>query len=168
MNRTLRKQLLKAANQKGLCDAGKDIIRHAEDLDTVLKQYHDHIGWHIEHDNPPEEVLREHFTGFYNDWAAVGAKNVGFIDQEKVFLALDAEGEAHYTDGKRGRVFLRHNAEVTVYAEPKTFVLVSAYDNAAVRIRPADTARVYVYLHGNAKVIDTPDFPKQITIKYTR
>lgn len=162
----LRRQLLKAAKQKGMCDIGKDIIRHAASLDEILQQFHDHLGWHVEHDNPPFEVLKEHFEGFSNDWAAADVKGVQFVDQEKVLMVLGSEGEACYTPGHRGRVFVRHNSEVTVYAEPKTFVMVSAYDNARITIRPADTARVYVYLHGNAQVVDTPDFPKQVTIKH--
>lgn len=163
----LRRQLLKAAKQKGMCEMGKEIIRHARDLDEILQQYHDHLGWHIENNNPPEDILREHFAGFSNDWAAADVKGVKFVDQDKVFMALAAEGEACYTPGHRGRVYLRQDAEVTIYAEPKTFVMVSAYDNARITIRPTDTARVYVYLHGNAQVVDTPDFPKQITIKHT-
>ena len=164
MNR-LKRQLIKAAKQKGMCDMGKDIIRHADSMDEMLQQYHEHIGWHVVNNNPPENILREHFAGFSNDWAAVDAVGVKFTDQKKVYMTLGSEGEAYYSTGKRGRVYLRHDAEVTVYAEPKTFVMISAYDNATVRIRPADTARVYVFLHDNAHIVDTPDFPKQIIIK---
>ena len=160
----LRKQLLKAAKQKGLCDTGKDIIRHAPDLETMMQQYHDHIGWHIVHDNPPKEVLREHFAGFSNNWVAIDTKAT-FVDEEKVFLAIAANGEVQYGNNKRGRVYMRQDAALNLNAGQGAFVTVSAYDNATVRVRPADTARVYVFLHDNARMVDTPDFPKQIIIK---
>lgn len=161
----LKKQLMAAAKAKGMCDEGKRIIRKARSVEEMLQQYHDHIGWHMENDNPPEAVLKEHFAGFHNEWAAADVKGVEFTDQEKVLMVLGSEGETHYTTGKRGRVFVRHNSELTVYAQQKTFVVVSAYENARVRIRPEDTARVCVFLHGNSQLIDTPDMPKQITVK---
>ncbi|MBR1525776.1 MAG: hypothetical protein IJ640_03850 [Prevotella sp.] len=161
----LNKDLLKAATERNLCDDGKRIIRRA-DFEEMIQQYHDHIGWHMEHDNPPEEVLRKHFEGYINQWAAVGVKGCNFVDEKTVLLCLDSEGEARFTNGKRGRVFIRHDSELTLYAEPHTFIVVSVYDNATLRVHPADTARVCVYLHGvNAKVIDTPDMPKQVIIK---
>lgn len=160
-----KKSLYAAAKAAGMCRDGKRKLRHAKSIDELVVFFKENIIWLVEHDYPPVAVLREHYAGFYNEWAAADAKGVEFFNQEKVFVALASEGTAHYTHGKRGRVFVRHDSELTIYAENDTFVVVSVFDNARVTIRPTETAKVYVYLHGNAQVVDTPDFPQQIIIE---
>ncbi len=160
-----KRGLYAAAIAVGMCRDGKRKLRHAKSIDELAAFFKENIIWLVEHNYPPIAVLHELYAGFHNEWAAADAKGVEFFDQEKVFVALASEGAAHYTHGKKGRVFVRHDSELTIYAENNTFIVVSVYDNARVTIRPTEAAKVYVYLHGNAQVVDTPDCPQQIIIE---
>lgn len=153
---------MKAARQKGLCDTGKDIIRHA-DVDEIIRQYRDHLGWHVTHDNPPEDILRKHYAGFCTDWVAVGAE-AAFADQSKVLLTCDAKGVVTYSEKKRGRVFVRHGATLELTAAKGAMVVVSMYDDCIAHIEAAEGARVYVFLHDVARLEDTPTDTKEIVI----
>lgn len=152
-DRELKHDLLKAAKNNGMCRMGKGVIRH-KDMGEMLERYKEFIVWQIKHDNPPEAVLRKHFAGFSNDWAACEVEAT-FADQPKVLLTCDAKGVVSYSEGKRGRVFVRHGAALRLTAAKDTMVVVSLYDDCHAYVEAADGAKVYVFLHDNSNLLNS-------------
>ena len=155
---------MEAAREIGLCDDGRAIIKEA-DMAPMLNEYRDHIGWHVERDNPSESILRKYFYGMQTEWLNVG-REATIYNAEKFMFTCGASGKAIYEQNKRGRIYVRHGSYVEIEAASEAFVIVSLYDDCKASIKADAGARVYVYLHGDASVSeDTLKESKEIIIK---
>lgn len=131
----------------GLCQEWTDEWG-TPDKDELCDKYVRGIDFAIEHNYPSLEEMKANFDGVMQKHGIYVSENIDLVNPPLVIANGSCTGHACYDKFSVGRMYVRHDSVVTVYAGGSAKVFISLYDSAKLKVLCEDTAKVYVYKYG--------------------
>lgn len=160
--RSLKKELLNAAQAKDACPQGIGELQKAESLKELFDLYWEYIRYCAGADFPSRTLLKYHLKTECN-------QNWIFLDDKVTLKCTGTRTKAVFLGSSNGqvqaggvlcRLFVKHQSDVSVMVQGGCHLVVDLFDNARVNITLLDNARATVVKMGgqvegeNVRVIE--------------
>lgn len=144
------------ARRKGLCDDWFYNWGEPDKQGLIDKALHG-VNFLCNNNYPPLQWIEKHFDRdmlrrnnfFVND--EVHGRN----NRPIAVMNGCCNGMLMYDGYTIAKVYIRHDSKIFIDASENCKLFISVYDDADVTIRQSETARVYVYTHGDNCRVET-------------
>lgn len=139
-------QLKNKAAGLGLCEEWTNNWGRP-DKDELVDKYIRGIDFAIKHDFPSTSYMKEHFNGIMQKHGVFVDENIEQHNPSIMVANGKCKGYVNFDNFGTGRLYIRHDSNITVKASGLSKIFISTYDNCKLNIDCTDEAIVYVYKH---------------------
>nr|DAV38587.1 MAG TPA: hypothetical protein [Caudoviricetes sp.] len=142
----------------GLCQQWQGEWMDGKSKDELVEMYVRGLDFCIEHNYPSNDFIAANFE------PEVLHRNGVWLNERVVtcgvpnsVLVLNGccTGVLKFGGYDVCTIYVRHDSEVEINADGVSKVFISVFDNAKVKVKQSDLAKVYVYKHGDKCVVGT-------------
>lgn len=147
MDNTISEQLKSKAVNLGLCEEWTNNWG-TPDEDELAEKYIRGIDFAIKHDFPSASFMKKHFNGVIQRHGIYVDENINLNNPNMTITNGTCNGIIQFDKFATGRLYIRHDSDITVKVSGLSKIFISTYDNCKLNIDCTDEAIVYVYKHG--------------------
>lgn len=147
MNNTISEQLKSKAINLGLCEEWTNNWG-TPDADELADKYIRGIDFAIKHDFPSIAFMKKHFNGVLQRHGIYVDESINQHNRNIIIANGACYGTILFDNFATGRLYIRHDSNITIKASGLSKIFISTYDNCKLNIDCIDDAVVYVYKHG--------------------
>ncbi len=118
------------------------------DKDELCIKYIKGIDFAIENDYPSLEYMKDNFDGIMQKHGIHVSEELHLQNPSMVIANGNCFGSIYFDSYMVGRMYVRHDSNLSVVASGNAKVFISMYDQSKVNVICSENAKVYVYQHG--------------------
>lgn len=146
-NMNISEELKSKAISLGLCaEWTKDW--GMPDKDELCDKYIRGIDFAIEHDYPSLDYMKANFDGIMQKHGIYVSEELHLLNPSMVIANGKCYGAVYFDCYTVGRLYVRHNSDLSIIASGNSKVFISMYDQCRMNVICRENAKVYVYRHG--------------------
>ena len=152
----LNKELRGQAVKLGICDEFLKLWSNDWSREKMVEMMYRGLDFCLIHHYPSNDFIVKHFSldflrksnVFVNDRYSV-------VNPKKSLILGTSDVTFRYNMWENGRIYVRDNASLKLYAKNRCFVIVHLFDNATVDAEQLDKASVIIIKHSPKVTIRT-------------
>lgn len=148
---TIAEKYKEEGHALGICERVYNALGRDTTRRELIEQWLAELEFCLQKGWPSAERVKEDFGDLIHDYNVFVDEKVQVDNAENVVLNGKCEALLRYGN-HTGRVFARHNSELTVEVSGIGRAFISIYDDANVKVKAGSYAKAFVYRHGRGKV----------------
>lgn len=120
------------------------------DKDELCDKYVRGIDFAIKHNYPSLDEMKSNFDGIMQKHGIYVSEDISLLNPSMVIANGGCTGEVYYDRFSVGRMYVRHDSNLTVTVTGNAKVFISLYDLTKINIICKEGAKVYVYRYGGS------------------
>lgn len=143
----LSEELKQEAVSLGLCSEWTNEWG-TPDKDELCDKYVRGIDFAIRNNFPSVEYMKANFEGIMQKHGIYVSQEICLLNPNMVIANGNCFGNIYYDRFSVGRMYVRHDSNLTVYVSGNAKIFISLYDSAKISVFCKDRAQAYIYLNG--------------------
>lgn len=118
--------------------------------DELVEKYVRGIDFAIEHNFPSLEYMVRNFDDCMNKHGVYVSQELSLKNPRITVANGSCTGDLLFNEFAVGRVYVRHNSDLTIHVSGMAKVFISLYDNCKIKVVQDGMAKVYIYKRGGS------------------
>lgn len=148
----INKELASKARKLNICKPWYDMLKKAEDKDTMMRMFVKGIDFCLEHDFPSVEYFEKHGKEVIEKHGVYVNKTIECVNSPFTVLLGYCKSVFINTEYGFSQLFIKHQSVVDVTLKDHSFTVIDVFDDSIVIGTASGNAKVLINKYGNPRI----------------